>query len=116
MFSSAKPPPRRLSDNKLGLHGRQHLLRMIGRLGYRAPVFYYLSIRSDPNRGSDDALDNLAVHFLFTKGLVASHYLFIRVAQQRKRQIVLRDELLVRGFAVRRNTQNDDVFFLEFTL
>jgi hypothetical protein len=29
---------------------------------------------------------------------------------------VLRDELLVRGFAVRRNTQNDDVFFLEFTL
>jgi hypothetical protein len=27
----------------------------------------------------------------------------------------LRNELLVRGFAVRRDTQNDDVSFLEFT-
>ena len=32
-----------------------------------------------------------------------------------ERKIVFRDELLVRGFAVRRNTQNDDVSFLEFT-
>ena len=89
---------------------------MIGGLGYLAPVLYYLSIRSDPNRGPDHALDNLAVHFLFTKGLVTGHHLFVRIAQQGERKIVLRDELLVRGFVVWRNTQNDDVFFLEFTL
>lgn len=108
------PVVRRLSD--YGLYSLKHLLRMIGGLGHLAPMFFYLSIRSDPNRGPDHARNDLAVHILFTKGLVASHYLFVRVAQQCKRQIVLRDELLVRSFAVRRNTQNDDVFFLEFTL
>jgi hypothetical protein len=39
----------------VSLHGLHHLLRMIGRLGHVAPVFFDLSIRSDPNHGSDHA-------------------------------------------------------------
>ena len=106
---------RRLSDCRLRLQGFQHLVRMIGRLGHLAPVFFYLSIRSDPNRGPNYAHNDLAVHFLLTEGLVLRHNFFFRVAQQGERKIVLRNELLVGGFAVRRNAQNNDVFFLEFT-
>jgi len=76
---------------------------------------FYLSIRSDPHRRPDNARNDLAVHFLFTEGLVLRHHLFFRVTQQREGKIVFCDELPVRGFAVRRNTQNDDVFFLEFS-
>ena len=102
--------------NWLGrLHGVQHLLRMIGRLGHLAPVFFDLSIRSDPNRGPDHAHNGLAVHFLLTERLIPGHHFFFRVAQQCERKIVFFDELLVRGLAVRRNAQNDDVSFLEFT-
>ncbi len=62
-----RPRARRISDRRLRLHGLQHLVRMIGRLGHLAPVFFYLPIRSEPNRGPDHAHNDLAVHFVFQR-------------------------------------------------
>mgnify|MGYP006899816721 CR=1 FL=1 len=66
-------------------------------------------------QGADHVHGLLSVHHLLAEGSVLGHHLFFRVAEQGEWNVVFRDELLVRGFAVRRNTQNDDVFFLEFT-
>jgi len=57
--------------------------------GYLWPVFFYLAIRADPDGGSDNALNDFAIHFLLPECPVIGHYFFSRIAQKREGEVVL---------------------------
>ncbi len=55
-----------------------------------------------------------AVHAFFDPNAVFLHNDFIGVGDERKRQIVFRDKLLMRLFAVGRNADHLNILFIKF--
>jgi hypothetical protein len=89
---------------------------MVGSFGHIFPVFFYFAVRTDPYSGSNNAHNDFAIHFLFTKGGVFCHHLFIRITQQGKWNVIFFNEFFMRGLIVRRDTQDNNVTFLEFAI
>jgi len=73
---------------------------MVSGLGYLGPVFLYLPVRTDPDGGADDTLDDLSIHLLLSERPVCGHDLLIRIGQEEERKAVLVNELLMGGLAV----------------
>ena len=83
---------------------------MRARIGDRDPVLLDRAVRSDQRGGPDRPLNGLALSvFPWPPGTVGFHHGDLRVGQQRKRQVELGDELIVRIDTVSTDSENDCV-------
>ena len=89
---------------------------MIGSFGHLAPMFFDFAVGTYPHGGADYAHSDFAEHFFLPEGVVSGHQFFLRIAQQRERDLEFIDKFLMRCFIVRGNSQNHRVEFLEFAI
>ena len=83
---------------------------MRARIGDWDPVLLDRAIRSDQRRRPDRPVDGFALSvFPWPPGAVGFHHGDLWVGQQRKRQIELGDELIVRIDTVSTDSENDCV-------